>query len=396
VLFGIATLLLLYFFTVFVSGDSELAMVSVFVLLVNAYYIILSRQCRYYPVMAFFSMSAVFAYFMVLKSKKYGYTLLAFSVILLFHTNFLYVPILALSFLAHAMFFRREKIKGLAVCLAFSIAVNIPFYLMFYNFQYNRGVTFIQLLKRVEFYPGYYVHQILEYILPVWLVLCSLVVILIKRDRIKGFFGRNGNIRDMLSFIAIFMAVAFCVLGTVSPQVNFRFLTPLMPFFGVIIAVVMIRIFSFNKFAGAAAVILLMYSTAFPKYLYEINHDYRGPIKGISGYLNEHAKKTDVVAMMYGDMGIKFYTGLKVVLGESLDRDMDKVRNADWVIFRKHIVCERDREARKIMLANINPQNYRAIVIDYPDTEFENREEPDEHMFATDTKEDKVVIFKRK
>ena len=44
---------------------------------------------------------------------------------------------------------------------------------------------------------------------------------------------------------------------------------------------------------------------------------------------------------------------------------------------------------------NIRLENFRRIVIDYPDMAYENRESPGNHTFRIDTDENKVVIYER-
>jgi hypothetical protein len=46
-------------------------------------------------------------------------------------------------------------------------------------------------------------------------------------------------------------------------------------------------------------------------------------------------------------------------------------------------------------MRNLTLGNYKAIVIDYPDTPFENREEISSHYFRTVTHEDRVQILKK-
>ena len=69
----------------------------------------------------------------------------------------------------------------------------------------------------------------------------------------------------------------------------------------------------------------------FPKYLYEITHDYDGPIEGIVKFLNENAKETDTVKIVYGDHSLIFYTDLKV------DNSWvyDKEHMPEWIVFRR-------------------------------------------------------------
>ncbi len=116
------------------------------------------------------------------------------------------------------------------------------------------------------------------------------------------------------------------------------------------------------------------------KFMYEITHDYDGPIEGIVEYLNKHAKKSDIVAMSYGDMPVKFYTGLRVV-GGFTGEDLTPGADADWVIIRKNV--EIYPMARKFLASRVNWGRYQKIVLDYPDIPFENRESPLYHYYKT-------------
>ncbi|MDA8156294.1 MAG: hypothetical protein M0Z52_07560 [Actinomycetota bacterium] len=131
-----------------------------------------------------------------------------------------------------------------------------------------------------------------------------------------------------------------------------------------------------------------------PDYIYEITHNYRGPIDGIVEYLQKHANKGDVVAITYGDMPVKFYTGLRVV-GGLTGEDLTPAKNADWVIIRRHVICEKDMRVRKFLLAEVPLGKYDPIVLNYPDLPFENREDPAQHLFRT-AKDYPVVIFHRR
>ena len=136
------------------------------------------------------------------------------------------------------------------------------------------------------------------------------------------------------------------------------------------------------------------YLQPLPDYLYEITHDYQGPIKGIVTYLNQHARKDETVAMTYGDLPVKFYTGMRVI-GGLTGEDLAPAREADWVILRKYVLCQTDWQVRKYLVENLPWYAFQKITIDYPDLPWENRETPSEHHYRTVTNEDKVAIYRR-
>jgi hypothetical protein len=125
-------------------------------------------------------------------------------------------------------------------------------------------------------------------------------------------------------------------------------------------------------------------------YLYEITHDYDGPIEGIVKYLKENAEKDDLVAISFGEVSLEFYTSMRVV-GLRNDEDITPALQADWVILRKHWDSSRIRS----FLEDLPRQGFESIPIDYPDLPFENIPEPTLHRFRTATDEQRVVIYRR-
>ena len=49
----------------------------------------------------------------------------------------------------------------------------------------------------------------------------------------------------------------------------------------------------------------------FGDYLYEITHDYDGPVEGIVEYLKKNAGPSDLVQIPYGEYAVRFYNNLK-------------------------------------------------------------------------------------
>ena len=146
--------------------------------------------------------------------------------------------------------------------------------------------------------------------------------------------------------------------------------------------------------AGVLLIGVIIAFSPIRDYFFELSHDYNGPIEGIVSYLNEHARKGDVVAITYGDLPVKFYTGLRVV-GGLTGEDLTPAKNADWVIIRNHVISDKDFMVRNFLARNINWRNYQRIVLKYPDTPFENRESPYEHLYRTATDYPPVVIYKK-
>jgi hypothetical protein len=281
------------------------------------------------------------------------------------------------------------------ICVFSAIAVNIPFYLKFYNTRYFKVGLLTKLPEKAINSLSYYVTQTGKHIFPWWLLVISLVLFLINIKKIRAFLTRENKTWSLFVFTLIFFCLNLLVMSMITSEYFFRYLIPAIPLLCITASITVDRVSKISIIAGIAVIVILGFNYRIPNYLYEITHEYRGPIKGICRYLNEHAKEGDVVATTYGDMGIKFYTELKVVAGESLDNDPELLKNADWVIFRKHTVYHRDEMARRIILKYLDRNKYKGTRLDYPDTMFENREAPDWHIFSTATTEDNVIIFQK-
>jgi hypothetical protein len=145
----------------------------------------------------------------------------------------------------------------------------------------------------------------------------------------------------------------------------------------------------------SVAILAVLISTGFlADFIYELTHDFDGPIEGIVKFLNEKGSENDVVAITYGDMPLKFYTKMRIV-GGLTGEDLSIAKQAKWVILRKYSICEKDIAVRKYLLENIPWHKYKPIIISYPDTAYENRESLDMHHFRTVANESRVVIYQR-
>jgi len=110
--------------------------------------------------------------------------------------------------------------------------------------------------------------------------------------------------------------------------------------------------------------------------------------------LNENGNKDDVVAITFEDMPLKFYTNMRII-GGLTGEDLTEAKEARWVITRKYTIGTFMPLVKKYLIENLSSADYERIVINYPDTAFENREDPLYHQFRTVTNEDRVVIYRK-
>ena len=116
------------------------------------------------------------------------------------------------------------------------------------------------------------------------------------------------------------------------------------------------------------------FKSDFLNYLYEITHDYNGPVEGIVKYLNQNAKKTDVVKTSYNDFPLMFYTNLHIINW----KDRGGIA-PDWIIPVANVSLSVNKE----FLLSIKNVKYDTIELNYPNLCYSNLPEPLYHNFKT-------------
>jgi len=198
-----------------------------------------------------------------------------------------------------------------------------------------------------------------------------------------------------LALLAINVCVTIATLAFVTPGGFLRYLAPLLPCGALAAGLALATLWHRSRWlaAGAFAAWLLTSPAPLSRFLYELTHDFDGPIEGIVLFLNQNARPGDVVGITYGDLPVKFYTNLRVV-GGLTGEDIEQARDAQWIIPRRSTLTEEEKRVRAALLGFLSPERYQAMTIDYPDTTFQNRETPRAHRYRTARKDwPRVVIY---
>jgi hypothetical protein len=222
-----------------------------------------------------------------------------------------------------------------------------------------------------------------------------LIIAVTGRIRTGRFFSRERFFWSKISLLVIFVIFNIVVIAFTCPVPYFRYIAPSVPMVIILVAVIVDAAARIHLVLALVMVAAMLSTGRIKDYLYEITHDYEGPIKGIVSYLREHGSKDDVVAISYGDMPLKFYIDMRVI-GGLTGEDPEPALSAQWVIFRKNSTGESGRFEIYLLLNDIDLENeYRKIELNCPDIQWENREDIADHKFKTCTDEDKVVIYER-
>jgi|WetSurMetagenome_2_1015567.scaffolds.fasta_scaffold00026_58 4-amino-4-deoxy-L-arabinose transferase-like glycosyltransferase len=391
---AVATVVLVFFFTSSFFPKRNCGLWAAALLSLCVPFLILSRQCRYYSMAAFFFLAALYTYDLMLKKKKGAGPFLVVSLTMLFQTQYLYFFTLAAAIIIHASLFDRGRLKAVAFMLAIAMIISLPWMIWLTGMRYTDryGAQTANLHRIVAYFFSYCRLCIHHFFLPVVISFPILYGIFFRIKR--GSFPAFGSNTSGLALLALSVGLTVIVLSVASPAPFFRYLAPLAPVIVIGIAYCIGLLVDIHWIAAVLGFLVIALQWPLPPFLHELTHPFVGPVEGIVSYLNAHGSPSDTIAITYGDMPLKFYTAMRVVGGLS-GEDMSPARNATWVIFRKYTICEKDFAVRQYLLKHLNPANYRKITINAPDTPFENREEPDEHLFASVVGEDRVVIFKR-
>ena len=85
------------------------------------------------------------------------------------------------------------------------------------------------------------------------------------------------------------------------------------------------------------------------------------------------------------------------MIGGLTGEDLAEARGAEWIILRHSIGSREERRVQQWLRNELSPARHRRIEIDYPDTQFENREDPRIHRFrSAPATVPRVVVFERR
>ena len=401
-LFGIGSIFLTYAFCIKLWQNKRIAMIAAILLLFCIPFVILSRQCRYYSLAAFFSLWGLYAYLGILNQNKRAVIYFVIAATLLFHTHYLYCATLLATAAFHCLLFDRSRLKSILLGSIMVALINGPWIIWLSGMKYGEQYEgFLNFAKMWNFASRYFIQIGSHIFQPLLLILLPAAILfgrLKNRDFIKNIL-QDRTYWSRLCLLLFFIFANLMALIIISPAPFFRYLTPLIPIIIILASLLTYAAKHLHIIFVPVIILLLIIFSPINDYWYELTHDYDGPIEGIVKYLNEHADPGDTVAITYGDMPLKFYTDLRIIgglTGEDLSVEAPQAR---WVILRRYVVSGKDNAVGRHLVENLplqDTQQYQQIILrEYPDIRFENREDPAEHNFRTVNSREKVIIFER-
>jgi hypothetical protein len=126
----------------------------------------------------------------------------------------------------------------------------------------------------------------------------------------------------------------------------------------------------------------------------ELRDPPRGPIAATVEYLRNHARPNDVVVTSYGELPLKFHTPLTVYGGETAQLPPADVA-VEWV-WPRHLGSYREVRAAEAWIDNALASGaYLPIDLPAVDRRWENREDPEEHIFSNPGPDGPRVVLYR-
>ena len=394
-LLGIAAVLIVYFLTQEMFKSRPTSTIAAGLLATSIPFMLLSRQCRYFSLSAFFFLLALWVYLRFIRDKKYSFAGLVVTLALLFQSFYPASFILIASTGLHAGVFFRKKLPKLLGAFSIAAAICLPS-LLWHASAASRSKADPFDLSRIVSYCSVYLRDIDSFLFPWWLLAVGALAAAfcyLERGEWKSDFKVHTPQVVLLFLLIIGTLIFFSLWITELPF--FRYLTTVIPLFCILSSLIVVLSARVHIIIAAVVLVCVVSLQPWNQFLYELTHDYNGPVKGIAKYLQAHGKDSDTVLITYDDLPLKFYTKMRV-FGGLTGELLDGAEKADWVIVRKYRVSSKEMPVRRFILANISLDDYERIIIHCPDIPYENRESPREHLFKTAENKDPVVIYKRK
>ncbi|NQT75359.1 MAG: glycosyltransferase family 39 protein [Candidatus Omnitrophica bacterium] len=428
---GFLSIIIIFFLAKRFFKKDSIALLSVLFISTSIPFILHVRQCRYYGLQVFLVLAIMWIYLNILEKRKGHLWTLGFLLCALYYTNHgAFMPVFG-TICIHFFWFNKEKAlrkKFIFMCIAV-VLVALPWAIYSSISPQYLAVLKPMVLKKNL---GFQIRVLNKYIFPLFFFAALYVFRSIKNKDWR--ISVHKDDKAGLKLILLFIAINLCFY-TIAEQRTIRYYVHIFPFLYILQAWIFVRFFSKKKIlAGALAAVFIFTNIAHNslpylleagmpskspeerkelikevdfyllEYIYEITHDYDGPIEGTVEFLRQHAKPGDRVKIAYGDASLIFYLPhLKI----DNDHFFNKKDFPEWIVWRDYWINEYKsyhKDYAHQILSGYDEEYVREIKkryiaheIPYPDIIWENR--PDDleyHKFRTVRGVRNVIIYERR
>ena len=416
------------------------ARISSILLLTCVPYLLMIRQARYYSLALFFALILIQSYLDYVEKKRFSEVKILFASFFLFNSNFgLFFQLITGLLLHYSIFHLKVKtIKRDLLLAALMCIILFPLFVFYKGWAHGVPLSVDFIMGNIKFY----LRSINRYIVPIRIIFfIYLFFAVIKRKFIP--FKINSKEKNSIALILIILLTTVLFMGVAKFR-SLRYVIYLIPLLLMLESYILARWMLRNKILPVLCIIVLIgtdifhhslveiiikplssavvaidrkyphitdrheiirevveeakedyaqgatIKSFFQDYIYEITHDYNGPIECIVEHLKTNAKSTDTVNIPYGDCAVAFYTDLKV--------DNKPISHQkpypEWIILRDYWSSPDLLDSHDF---DDIFKRYERITLNCSDIRWENR--PDDlgyHKFRTvRTYPKKVTIFKK-
>jgi hypothetical protein len=425
-LFGLLCVWLVYRLIKVNFGNRHWALMSAALLTFSVPFLLFSRQCRYYSLGAFFTLTALYAFRSDWQTRVAPAGLLVLSLGSLFYTNYLLcASFLAPALLAAALLYPRDLLTPRTVTLALGLIILIiPGALLFKFHDQASLLRYPDLGTMILQHLEKYWTDLLQFMVP--LPIC---LYLLWRWR-RVWQGAGGVPADPGERFVLFCALI--VIGNIffllpAPQAAHRYLIHLYPLVAIVLGWTACCLWRYHKFSGALFGLMLLFTNwlqlvplhwlgirYFPihndvhmltypnltirNFLIELGSPYPDVNQNLINFFNTHARPGETILTTYGDLPLQFYTRHQI-LGGLQGRIPAPGEAPDWVVRRWHTRWNRDyflQQSEDYILNQLNlARDYEMLVLPGEDEMFGNRADPYYHRFLPPEPRVRLVVYRK-
>lgn len=394
-LLGIGTVLLSFFLARRVWKDDKTASLVALAFLLNVFFLLLSRQARYYAPVMFFSVYGTWALLDILEQKKWATVHYVVATILFFQSQYLFAINFWIATLIYTYLFYKDKIKQVGIAVVIAALPSIPFLIWILDTPYGETLTQGATEEGVKHgfvqFGGGFFNYILE---PIWLLI--LVPMYFFKDNFKDITKESEQILVFFLLIIIGNIVA---IALVVPEYYIRYLCATIPFALLLKARIGSWLFRLHLAVPIALLVgVAMYKGHVASYIQELGNDsFTGTVEAMVNFVKREAEPTDRIAISFEDLPLKFYLKNKIYggLAGDLPPSLDSM---DVIIIRMNAISSMDKKVQERLdkYMQKNHHKFKAYALNTEDAPFQNRETPDEHYYIAPLVTNPLTIHVRK
>jgi 4-amino-4-deoxy-L-arabinose transferase-like glycosyltransferase len=368
-------------------GSRRARAFAALVLAADVPFLVLSRQCRYYSLTTFLAILALWAYRRgVNGSRAAPYLLCALSVLLL-HTHYVTFAAVVLTVIGDALWLHRGALARTILACAVATVCAGSLLAFTAGMPYGKRYELLGMTKIGEFLASFS-GQLLHYVFT-WPLIAGLFVF-----AVMALVRYEPRPSEALVLPVLFVVVNVVLFAVAAYAPFFRNLAAVIPVCAVLVGRAADVAWQRRPLLGSGLLALAIAGQPLGSFAGELTHDFVGPLEGLVPYLNANGRDGDVVAVTYEDLPLKLYTRMRVV-GGLTGEDLGPALAARWIVLRQYTITEEDARVAEFLKAHIWWPLYENVTLSAPDTPWENRESPQEHLYRTAEGEPPVVVFKR-